>query len=95
MPQSPDFGQISDEGFSDFRISTQSLIKENCQNSRTSDDADMKLWTVTKTDKKSKIAWKDDGDIMFENCDITTISSICGQFGAIRKSDSGGIVCKT
>ena len=43
LPQSPDFGQISDEGFSDFRISAQSLKKENCQNSRTSDDADMKL----------------------------------------------------
>ena len=31
---------------------------------------------------------------MFENCDAIAIFSIYGQFGAIRKPDSGGIVCK-
>ena len=30
LPQSPDTGQNLDEGISDFRISGQSLIKENC-----------------------------------------------------------------
>ena len=39
---------------SNFRISGQSLIKENCHNSRTSDDIDMKLGPVTKLDKKTK-----------------------------------------
>ena len=39
---------------SDFRISGQSLIKGNCHNSRTSDDIDIKLGPVTKTDKRNK-----------------------------------------
>ena len=33
-------------GISDFRISSQSLIKKNCHNSRTSNDIDMKLGPV-------------------------------------------------
>ena len=37
----PDIGKNSDVGVSDFRISGQSLIEENCHNSRTSDDIDM------------------------------------------------------
>ena len=53
-PQSLDIGQNSEGGISDFRISGQSLIKENCHNSRTSDDIDMKLGTVTKLDKRNK-----------------------------------------
>ena len=48
--QSPDIGQNSDGGISDFRNSRQSLIKENRHNSRTSDDIDMKLGAVTKLD---------------------------------------------
>ena len=51
-PQSPDIGKNSDGGISDFWISGQSLIKENCQNARTSDDIDMKLGPVTKLDKR-------------------------------------------
>ena len=54
MPQSPDIGQNSDGGISDFRISGHSLIKENCYNSRTSDDIDMKLGPVTKIDRETK-----------------------------------------
>ena len=38
-------------GVSDFG---QSLIKENCHNSRTSDDINMKLGPVPKLDKKNK-----------------------------------------
>ena len=44
-PQSPDNGQILDEGISNFRISDQSLINENCRNSRTSNDIDVVLDT--------------------------------------------------
>ena len=36
-------GKSSDGGISDFLISGQSFLKENCHNSRTSDDIDMKL----------------------------------------------------
>ena len=32
---------------------------------------------------------------MSENCDVTVIFWIYGQFGAIRKPDSGRRVCKT
>ena len=53
-PQSPDIGQNSERGISDFQISGQSLIKRNCHNSRTSDDIDMRLGPVTKLDKKNK-----------------------------------------
>ena len=35
-------GQNSDEGNSDFRISGEFIIKENCHNSRNSHDIDMK-----------------------------------------------------
>ena len=52
MPQ--DFGQNSDGGISDFQISGQFLIKENCYNSRTRDDIDMKIEPVTKLDKRNK-----------------------------------------
>ena len=51
--QSPDFGQNSNGGISDFQISGQSLIEENCYNSRTSDDIDMKLGPVTDFDKRN------------------------------------------
>ena len=54
LPQSPHIEQSSDGGISDFRISSQSLIKENFHNSKTSDDIDMKLEPVTKLDKKKK-----------------------------------------
>ena len=52
-PQSPDIGQNSDGCISDFQISGQSLIKENCHNSRTSDDIDKKLGPVTKVDQEN------------------------------------------
>ena len=53
-PQSPDIGQNSYGGIFVFRIFGQSLIKENCQNSRSSDDIDMKLEPVTRIDKRNK-----------------------------------------
>ena len=90
LPQSPDIGQNSDGGISDFRISGQSLIKENCYNSRTSDDFDMKLRPVTKLDKRNKTTSKKfDDDVMSENCDVIVIFRIFGQFGAVRRLGSG------
>ena len=41
-------------GISDFRISGQSFIKENCHNSRTIDDTDMKLGPINKLEKGNK-----------------------------------------
>ena len=90
LPQSPNIGEISDRGIPGFRISGQSFIKNNCHNSRTSDDIDMKLGPVTKLDKSNKTKWKKfDDDVMLENCDVIVIFSIYGQFGAIPKPDSG------
>ena len=53
-PQCPYIGQSSDKGFFDFRISGQSLIKVNCQNSGTNDGIDKKLGTVTKLENRNK-----------------------------------------
>ena len=50
--QAPDIGQNSDGGITDFQISDQSFKKENCHNSRTSNDIDIKLGPVTKLDKR-------------------------------------------
>ena len=56
----------------------------------------MKLGTVTKLHKKNKeTSKKIDYDVMLENCDVIVIFPIFGQFRAIRKPDSGRIVCKT
>ena len=88
--------QSSDGGISDFRISVQSLIKENYRNSRTSNDIDMKLGQVTKLDKRNKATSnKFDNSVRSANCDVIVILSIYGQFGAIQKPDSGRTVCKT
>ena len=96
MPQSPDIGQNLDAGISDFRISGQSLIKENCYNSKTSDDFDIKLGPVTKLDKRNKTTSKTfDDDIMTENCDVIVIFRIFDQFGAVSKPDSGHRVCRS
>ena len=46
--QSRDIGQTSEGDDSDFRNPRQSLTKENCYNSRTNDDIDIKLGPVTK-----------------------------------------------
>ena len=74
LPQSLDIGQNSEGVISDFQISGQSLIKENCHNSRTSDDVDMKLVSETELDKRNKKKTsKNDNDVMSENCDVTDI----------------------
>ena len=58
MPQSPDIGQNSGRGIFYFRISGQSLIKENCHNCRTSDDIDIKLRPLLELDKSNKTTSK-------------------------------------
>ena len=56
----------------------------------------MKLGPVTKLDKRNKTTSnKFDDDAMSTICDLIVIFPIYGQFGAIRKPDSGRIVCKT
>ena len=75
-------------------VSGQSFIKENCDNSRTSNDIDMKLGPVTKLNKRNMTEKTDDG-VMSTVCNIIFILLIYGQFGAIRKPDSGRMVCKT
>ena len=62
-----------------FSISGQSLIKEKCHNSRTSDDIDMKLGPRTKVAKRNKTASKNvDADVMSENYDVIVIFPIYG-----------------
>ena len=96
LPQSPDIGQNSDRGISDFRASGQSLIKENCHNSTTSNDTEIKPGSVTTNDKRNKQPLKTiDNDIVSANRDATVIFSIYDQFGVIWKPDSGLIVLKT
>ena len=56
----------------------------------------MKLGSVTKLGKRNKAASKKfDVDVMSENCDVTVIFRIFGQFGAVRRPDSGQTVCKS
>ena len=59
---------------SHFRISDQSLIKENCHSSRTNDDIDMKLGPVTKLDQRNKtMSKKVADDDMSTICDVAVI----------------------
>ena len=89
-------GQNTDGSISDFRTSGQSLIEINCYNSRTRDDNDMKLGSVTKLDKINKsTSIKFFDDVISKNCDVIAIFLIYGKFGAVRKPDSGRIVCRT
>ena len=94
--ESPDIGQNSDGGISDFSISGQSLIKENCYNSETGDDINMNLGPITKLDKRNKVTSKKiDDEVISGNCDVIAIFLIYIQFGAIWKPDSGRLAFKT
>ena len=56
----------------------------------------MKLGLVTKLDKKNKkTSKKFDVNLMSENYDVIVIFRSFGQFGAIRRLDSGHRVCKS
>ena len=56
----------------------------------------MKLGPVAKLDKKNKVTSKNvDVDVMLENCDAIVIFQIFGQFGEVRRLNSGHRVCKS
>ena len=56
----------------------------------------MKLGLVTTLDKRNKTkSMKFEVDVMSENRDVIVTCPIYDQFGAIRKSNSGRMVCKT
>ena len=56
----------------------------------------MKFGPVTELDKRNRATSKKfDDDVIPESCDAIVIFPIYGQFGAIRKPDSGRIICKT
>ena len=56
----------------------------------------MKLGPVTKFDKRNRATSKqDDDDVISTNWDVIIVFPIYGQFGAVRKPDSGCMVCKT
>ena len=77
MPQSPVVGQNSDGVNSNFRIYGQSVKKENCHNSKTSDDIDMKIEPVTKVNKRNKRSSKKiEDDVMSANFDVIVIFAI-------------------
>ena len=84
-------GKSSDGGISDFLISGQSLLKENCHNSRTSDDIDMKLEKKKLETKQFQkyCRWRH-----VKHCDVIVIFPDFDQFGGIQKPDSRRIVCK-
>ena len=63
----------SDVGISDFRISGQSLMKENFYNPRNSNDFNIKLGPVTKLDKRNKTTSLDE-QVMLANWDIIITS---------------------
>ena len=65
------------------------------QNSRTSDDIDMKLGPVPKLDKRNKATKKFDDEVMSENFDVIVIFQTFCQFGAVWRLDSGHRVCKS
>ena len=56
----------------------------------------MKLGPVTKHDKRNKTTSKKiDVSVISENYNVIAIFTTYSQFGAIRKANSGRIVCKT
>ena len=57
---------------------------------------DMKLGPVTKLGKRNTVpSRKFDDDVVSADCGVIVIFPIYGQFGAIRKPNSGRMVCKT
>ena len=77
-PQFPNLGQNSNGGISNFWISGQSLINENCPNLRTSNDIDMELRPVTKRDKRNTTTTTKKDDVMSTNFDVIVIFPIYG-----------------
>ena len=84
----------SDRGISDFWISSQSLVKENCHNSRTSDGIYMELGPLTKLEEWNKTMPK---KLTITPCQQIMMSlsffQFMSKFGAIQKPHSGHTVC--
>ena len=79
-----------------LKIFGQSFKKENCFNSRISDDIDRKLEPIIKLDKGKKTTRKKfDNEVISASRNAILIFSIYGQLTAIWKPDPGRIVCKT
>ena len=56
----------------------------------------MKLGPVPKLDKRNKTTSKKfDVEVMSGNCDVIVILWSFGQFGEVRRPDSGHRVCKS
>ena len=56
----------------------------------------MKHGTVTTLDKRNKTTSKKfEDDVISGNCDVIVIFRIFGQFGVVRRLDSGHRVCKS
>ena len=82
--------------FPTSRFLVNSYIKENCHNSITSNDIDMKLEAVTKLgNRNSATSKKTDNDVTSANYDAMVIFPIYGQVSAIRKPDPGRMVRRT
>ena len=92
-PLSPGIGQNSGKGISDFRISGQYLLKENCHNFRTSSDIEMKLGPATKLDKRNRTKsrkWRWRHFVkLWRHCNFSNLWSIRSN------PDSGRMICKT
>ena len=74
MPHSSDIRHNSDGDIFEIRISVQSLIKENCHNSRINDDINMKLGPFTELGKRNKaMSKKFDDDVISVNFDVIVI----------------------
>ena len=83
MDQFSDIGQNSSEGVSNVRVSGQFLKKENCHNSRASNDNDLKDRPLNKLNKKThqrKKKKKKNDDIILKNYNAIVIFPIYGQF---------------
>ena len=79
MSQSPDIGQNSNGGISDFRISVQSFINENCHNSEAGNYIGMKLDQVTEPEKRNKATLKKlEDEVMSASCGVIVIFPIYG-----------------
>ena len=70
-------------------------MKENCHNSRTGDDIDIKLGEVTKLDKRNETTSKKfDDDVMSENCEVIVIFWIFNQFGEVQRPGFEQRICE-
>ena len=77
--------QTREWGISDFRIFGQYLIKEDCHNSRTSNDICVKLQSLTERDKRNTTTSKKlDDNVISANYEVR-----------FRKPDSRRSVCKS